>query len=280
MKRLTRGRTLSALVAPRRARRAGAGAVAGRSARGGGAGHRAAARGRRSGSAAPVSGDPLVERRRVRRARRRRVRRVPRLHRRRGRAARSIPTSAERSTTACPSTGSRTSSWARASRRRPSSSSEPSESDGVDHSTETSYPFYPIPDEAITQAHWVEGGAPGNVDLRADEDRHVLILDRDARVLYELYNVWWDGSTWQAYSGRGLRPDVERPAAGRLDVGRRGGARDPAGARPLRRGLRERRDPPRLPDDGAPHEGLRLTRRRTRPASRTRRRSRWARACA
>ncbi len=90
---------------------------------------------------------------------------------------------------------------------------EPSESDGVDHSTETSYPFYPIPDEAIAQAHWVEGGAPGEVDVRADEDRHVLVLDRDARVLYELYNVWWDGSTWQAYSGAAfdLTSNARRP---------------------------------------------------------------------
>jgi hypothetical protein len=35
------------------------------------------------------------------------------------------------------------------------------ESDGVDHATQTSCPFYPIPAEAITQAHWVEGGSPG-----------------------------------------------------------------------------------------------------------------------
>ena len=41
---------------------------------------------------------------------------------------------------------------------------EPEESDGVTHPGEVSYPFYPIPDEAITQPHWVEGGAPGNVD--------------------------------------------------------------------------------------------------------------------
>ncbi len=90
---------------------------------------------------------------------------------------------------------------------------EPSESDGVDHSTETSYPFYPIPDEAITQAHWVEGGDPGQVDLRGDQDRHVLILDRDARFLYELYNVWWDGSSWLAYSGAAfdLTSNARRP---------------------------------------------------------------------
>jgi len=36
------------------------------------------------------------------------------------------------------------------------------ESDGVDHATGRSYPFYPIPDEAITQPYWIEGGPPGN----------------------------------------------------------------------------------------------------------------------
>jgi hypothetical protein len=88
------------------------------------------------------------------------------------------------------------------------------ESDGVDHSTGASYPFYPIPVEAITQPHWVEGGAPGNVDQRNSEDRHLLILDRDNRYLYELYNVWFDGTGWQAGSGaffdmnvNGRRPD-------------------------------------------------------------------------
>jgi hypothetical protein len=88
------------------------------------------------------------------------------------------------------------------------------ESDGVDHTTNTSIPFYPIPPEAITQAHWVEGGEPGNVDLRSDGDRHLLIVDRDNRKLYELYNVFYDGVTWRAGSGayfdlniNGRRPD-------------------------------------------------------------------------
>src|SRR5947207_9242907 len=40
------------------------------------------------------------------------------------------------------------------------------ESDGVDHTTNKSVPFYPIPPEAIAQAHWIEGGEPGQVDLR------------------------------------------------------------------------------------------------------------------
>ena len=37
------------------------------------------------------------------------------------------------------------------------------ESDGVNYSTGQGIPFYPIPVQAITQPHWVEGGAPGNV---------------------------------------------------------------------------------------------------------------------
>ena len=88
------------------------------------------------------------------------------------------------------------------------------ESDGVDHATNLSVPFYPIPDEAIAQAHWVEGGDPGNVDLRSSSDRHLLIVDRDRRYLYELYNVFYDGSQWHAGSGaffdmnaNGRRPD-------------------------------------------------------------------------
>jgi hypothetical protein len=88
------------------------------------------------------------------------------------------------------------------------------ESDGVNHTTGVSIPFYPIPDEAITQAHWIESGEPGNVDLRSSSDRHLLIVDRDNRHLYELYNVFFDGSQWRAGSGaffdlktNGRRPD-------------------------------------------------------------------------
>ena len=75
------------------------------------------------------------------------------------------------------------------------------ESDGVNQGTGQSYPFYPIPDEAITEPHWIEGGQPGNQDLRASSDRHLLLVDRDNRHLYELYNVFHDGTTWRAGSG-------------------------------------------------------------------------------
>jgi hypothetical protein len=87
------------------------------------------------------------------------------------------------------------------------------ESDGVNHTTDQSIPFYPIPDEAITQAHWIEGGQPGNLDLRSSSDRHLLIVDRDNRHLYELYNVFFDGSRWHAGSGAffDLNIDGRRP---------------------------------------------------------------------
>jgi S-layer homology domain len=90
---------------------------------------------------------------------------------------------------------------------------EPAESDGVDHSTETPVPFYPVPDEAIGQAHWIEGGDPGNIDDTGDIDRHLLMYDRVNRYLYELYNVWWDGTRWTAYSGAffDLKTNDRRP---------------------------------------------------------------------
>ncbi len=71
------------------------------------------------------------------------------------------------------------------------------ESDGVGQA------FYPIPAQAITQPHWVEGGAPGSVDQRNSADRHLLMIDCTNNHLYELYNVWYDGaaSQWRAGSG-------------------------------------------------------------------------------
>ncbi|HYG63310.1 MAG TPA: hypothetical protein VEL74_12065 [Thermoanaerobaculia bacterium] len=60
---------------------------------------------------------------------------------------------------------------------------------------------YPIPEEARTQAKWIEGGYPGNVD--AGGDRHMLIVDRDRRILYELYHTFWNAGAgrWEAGSG-------------------------------------------------------------------------------
>jgi len=87
------------------------------------------------------------------------------------------------------------------------------ESDGVDHATDRSYPFYPIPPEAITEPHWVEGGEPGNVDRRSVADRHLILVDRDNRHLYELYNVFYDGTRWHAGSGAffDMQSNARRP---------------------------------------------------------------------
>jgi hypothetical protein len=89
------------------------------------------------------------------------------------------------------------------------------QSDGVNHPGNNPYPFYPIPDEAITQPHWIEGGEPGNVDRRSSQDRHMLIVDRDNRFLYELYNVYYDAGLQQWQGGSGaffdLNADGRRP---------------------------------------------------------------------
>lgn len=61
-------------------------------------------------------------------------------------------------------------------------------------------PGYPIPEQARTEQKWIEGGLAGN-DPRADGDRHMLLVDRDNRVLYELYALRWSGSRWDAGSG-------------------------------------------------------------------------------
>jgi hypothetical protein len=89
------------------------------------------------------------------------------------------------------------------------------ESDGVDYATHQGTLFYPIPDEAITQPHWIEGGKSGTNGTNGD--RHMLILDQDNKALYELYALQWDtaNSRWKAGSGafwdltkNGRRPDT------------------------------------------------------------------------
>jgi hypothetical protein len=75
------------------------------------------------------------------------------------------------------------------------------ESDGVNHATGQSVPFYPIPDEAIAQPYWIEGGAPGSSNPGGD--RHMLIVDRDKWVLFELFGTRWNAGSqrWEAGSG-------------------------------------------------------------------------------
>ncbi len=82
------------------------------------------------------------------------------------------------------------------------------ESDGVDYATGKGVPFYPLPAQAITQPHWVEGGAPASVDQRSDGDRHLLVIDCTNRRLYELYNVWYDSAQAKWYAGSGAFFDL------------------------------------------------------------------------
>ncbi len=67
-------------------------------------------------------------------------------------------------------------------------------------------PGYPIPDAAKTQPRWLEGGYPATCDIFAlnslcDGDRHLLLVDQDNRLLFELYQLFWSGTQWQAGSG-------------------------------------------------------------------------------
>jgi hypothetical protein len=73
-------------------------------------------------------------------------------------------------------------------------------------------PGYPIPEEAKMQQKWIEGGLAGG-DPNADGDRHMLIVDRDNRLLFELYALRWNGSRWEAGSGAtwALDSNARRP---------------------------------------------------------------------
>jgi hypothetical protein len=59
---------------------------------------------------------------------------------------------------------------------------------------------YPIPEDAKTQPNFIEGGTPGG---GSSGDRHLLIVDRDRWVLFELYAARWNSSAnrWEAASG-------------------------------------------------------------------------------
>ncbi|HYM60219.1 MAG TPA: hypothetical protein VEZ11_04935 [Thermoanaerobaculia bacterium] len=74
--------------------------------------------------------------------------------------------------------------------------------DESDHAAPGEAPGYPIPDEAKTQDRWIEGGLAGG-DPNADGDRHLLIVDRDHRILFELYATRWNAllGRWEAGSG-------------------------------------------------------------------------------
>jgi hypothetical protein len=59
---------------------------------------------------------------------------------------------------------------------------------------------YPIPEDAKTQPNFIEGGVPGG---GTSGDRHLLLVDRDRWLLYELYATRWNSALtrWEAGSG-------------------------------------------------------------------------------
>lgn len=61
-------------------------------------------------------------------------------------------------------------------------------------------PGYPIPLGARTQPRWIEGGQPGG---GSSGDRHMLLVDKERRILFELYATRWDpvSLSWRADSG-------------------------------------------------------------------------------
>ncbi len=61
-------------------------------------------------------------------------------------------------------------------------------------------PGYPIPSEARSGTRWIEGGLAGD-DPDAGGDRHMLLVDRDHRILFELYDLHYLGGHWSAGSG-------------------------------------------------------------------------------
>jgi hypothetical protein len=57
---------------------------------------------------------------------------------------------------------------------------------------------YPIPEAAKSQPNYIEGAVPGG---GGDGDRHLIVVDRDRWVLFELFATRWTGQRWEAGSG-------------------------------------------------------------------------------
>jgi hypothetical protein len=87
----------------------------------------------------------------------------------------------------------------------------------VDYGSESDQGFggqagYPIPEAAKTEPNFIEGGVPGG---GSGGDRHLLIVDRDRWVLYELFATQWNAARqrWEAGSGAifDLSSNTRRP---------------------------------------------------------------------
>ncbi len=73
-------------------------------------------------------------------------------------------------------------------------------------------PGYPIPEESKTEPNFIEGGVPGG---GSDGDRHLLLLDRDQRLLFETWATRFNANEnrWEAGSGAvfDLSSNARRP---------------------------------------------------------------------
>ena len=69
---------------------------------------------------------------------------------------------------------------------------------------------YPIPNEARTQPNFIEGAVPGG---GTNGDRHLIVVDRDRWVLFELFATRWNNGRWEAGSGAvfDLSSNARRP---------------------------------------------------------------------
>jgi hypothetical protein len=85
----------------------------------------------------------------------------------------------------------------------------------VDYGSESDAGFrgengYPIPTEARTQPNYIEGSVPGG---GTNGDRHLIVVDRDRWVLFELFATRWNNGRWEAGSGAvfDLNNNARRP---------------------------------------------------------------------
>ncbi len=73
-------------------------------------------------------------------------------------------------------------------------------------------PGYPLPAQARTLAGYIEGGVAGGGE---SGDRHLLVVDRDRRLLFETWATRWnaDAARWEAGSGAvfDLATNARRP---------------------------------------------------------------------
>lgn len=69
---------------------------------------------------------------------------------------------------------------------------------------------YPIPEAARDQPNYIENASAGG---NGSGDRHMLIIDRDNWILYELYKAQWTGDRWEAAGGAvfDLKTNERRP---------------------------------------------------------------------